>query len=137
MPALRTGSTADIEAVLALWRSAASVPTVSDTREALAALLTRDPRALVVAELGGAVVGSVIAGWDGWRGNVYRLAVSPEHRRNGIGSALVREAERRLRDRGASRMSAIVVDDDPAAIGFWHASGLTRQSRRARFVRNL
>jgi ribosomal protein S18 acetylase RimI-like enzyme len=86
----------------------------------------------------GYIVGSVIAGWDGWRGSLYRLAVSPEHRRLGIGSALVKEGERRLRRRGATRLTAIVVvDDDVNAMAFWHATGLTRQTHGARFVGDL
>jgi ribosomal protein S18 acetylase RimI-like enzyme len=34
-------------------------------------------------------VGTLVAAWDGWRGNMYRLAVLPEHRRAGIGRELV------------------------------------------------
>ncbi len=69
-------------AVLELWgvaRTAAAV--TEDTPEAVAALIDHDPGALLVAELDGRVVGALVAAWDGWRGNVYRLAVLPEHRR--------------------------------------------------------
>jgi ribosomal protein S18 acetylase RimI-like enzyme len=91
----------------------------------------------VLAELADVVVGSVIAGWDGWRGSLYRLAVAPEQRRRGIASALVREAERRLRERGARRLTVIVVDDDDLAMAFWRATGLSPQAHRARFIRNF
>ena len=90
-----------------------------------------------MAEIADTVVGSVIVGWDGWRGSLYRLAVAPEHRRAGIASALVREAELRLRRRGARRLTVIVVGDDPVAAEFWAATGLTRQANRERFVRDL
>jgi ribosomal protein S18 acetylase RimI-like enzyme len=91
----------------------------------------------VLAEIESVVVGSVIVGFDGWRGSMYRLAVAPDRRRLGIGSELVREGERRLRERGAKRVSVIVVDDDHAAMAFWSATGLTQQDHRARFVRDL
>lgn len=81
------------------------------------------------------MIGSLIATWDGWRGSFYRLAVHPDRRRQGIATALLREGERRLRARGAIRLTAIVADDDPVAIGFWQAAGYARQCDRVRFVR--
>ncbi len=134
---IRSATRRDIGDVLALWRSAGSVPTVSDTTDAVASLLQHDADALVVAELSGRIAGTVIVGWDGWRGSLYRLAVVPDQRRRGIASALVREGERRLRDRGARRLTVIVVEDDEHAMAFWCSTGLTRQARRARFIRNF
>ena len=87
----------------------------TDDADALRALVQHDAAALVVAEDGDVVVGSVICAWDGWRGSIYRLAVAPTHRRRGLGQRLVAEAEARLAARGARRLAAIVVDgDDPA-----------------------
>jgi ribosomal protein S18 acetylase RimI-like enzyme len=57
--------------------------------------------ALLVAVAGGGVVGTVIAGWDGWRGNIYRLAVHPNHRRRGTGRALAAAADDVLAALGA------------------------------------
>ena len=73
---IRAAVEGDIPAVLDLWREAAA-PTSTDSSDALRRLLERDPGSLVVAESSGRIVGSVIAGWDGWRGSVYRLAVAP------------------------------------------------------------
>jgi ribosomal protein S18 acetylase RimI-like enzyme len=134
---IRTATKQDIDSILELWQRAGSVPTVSDNPDSLARLLDRDPEGLLVAEVGARLVGSVIVGWDGWRGTIYRLAVAPEHRRAGIASALVGEAQARLLRLGARRLNVVVVDDDPAAMGFWAATGLTRQAHRARFVREL
>ncbi len=134
MLSLRTGRTADLEHVLRLWSDAGSVATSTDDPASLARLVARDPAALVVAEHDGVIVGSVIAGWDGWRGSVYRLAVSPSHRGAGLGTALLAEAERRLTDQGAVRLQAIVDDEDPGAVGFWRSTGWDQQSHRLRFV---
>jgi ribosomal protein S18 acetylase RimI-like enzyme len=134
---IRSASKQDIASVLDLWVAAGSLPTVSDSPAGLARLLAADPEALLVAELDGVLVGSLIAAWDGWRGSFYRLAVSPEHRRRGLATMLLREGERRLREHGAVRLTAIVADDEPAAMGFWAAVGYQRQSRRARFVRHV
>jgi ribosomal protein S18 acetylase RimI-like enzyme len=83
------------------------------------------------------VVGSLIAAWNGWRGSFYRLAVHPEHRRNGLATRLVREGEKRLRDRGAVRLDAIVAADEVGAMSFWRAVGYEHQGDRSRFVRNF
>jgi ribosomal protein S18 acetylase RimI-like enzyme len=134
---IRSATPADAPAVLSLW-STAEVPSgVSDTREGLAALLDADREALLVAESESRVIGSLIAAWDGWRGSFYRLAVHPSRRREGIATALVREGERRLQERGALRLTAIVADDEKLALDFWRAAGYERQPHRARFLRHL
>lgn len=132
---IRDATDDDVEPVLHLWATAGGPPGVSDTREALAGLLATNPEALILAESGGLVVASLIAAWDGWRGCFYRLAVRPDMRRLGIAGAILREGERRLLARGAVRLTAIVSDEDPAAMGFWEAAGYLRQEHRTRFVR--
>jgi ribosomal protein S18 acetylase RimI-like enzyme len=134
---IRSATRQDIASVLSLWQVASDTPTVTDTREGLTRLLAADDGALILAESDGAVVGSLIAAWDGWRGSFYRLTVHPGQQRQGIATALVREGERRLRARGAVRLTAIVVDDDPIAMAFWQAVGYARQQHRARFVRSI
>ncbi len=133
---IRVAIEQDIRAVLRLWESAGSAPTVTDNRDGLLRLLATDSDALLLAESEGVVIGSLIAAWDGWRGSFYRLAVHPERRRQGIATALLREGEQKLRARGATRLTAIVADDDLGALGLWTAVDYTRQQNRARFVSN-
>jgi ribosomal protein S18 acetylase RimI-like enzyme len=136
-PTIRCASEPDIESVLELWHVVGSAPGVTDTRQGVLCLLATAPEALLVADLAGTIVGSLIAGWDGWRGSFYRLGVHPDHRRRGIGVALLREGERRLRARGALRLTAIVTDGDLGATTFWRAAGYTRQDDRVRYVRHI
>jgi ribosomal protein S18 acetylase RimI-like enzyme len=137
---IRSAESGDRDPVLGLWRAAGALPSVSDSREGLERLLATDREALLVAESADApesadaLVGSLIAVWDGWRGSFYRLAVHPDLRRRGVASALLREGERRLRARGAVRLTAIVADAEPAAMGFWEAAGYLCQRDRTRFV---
>ena len=91
----------------------------------------------LVAEDAGRLVGTLIAGWDGWRGNMYRLAVLPAYRRQGVATALVGEAERRLRALGARRITALVIGDHDWATDFWRAAGYEMDERMTRFVKGV
>lgn len=114
-----------------LW---ASIP---DDEAAVARLLEHDESCLLVAERMGRVVGSLVTAWDGWRGNLYRLAVAPDHRGQGVAHDLVRAGERYLRARGARRVSALVTREDAAAVGLWAACGYRDDPHIGRFARNL
>jgi len=128
----------DVDAVLGLWAQARSEhASMSDSREDLERLVEGSPAALLVAEATGEIVGAVIAGWDGWRGNIYRLAVEGAYRRRGMGVQLVRAAERYFRDCGGRRVTALVAYDDAEAGSFWDAAGYPQDTAIGRRVRNL
>jgi ribosomal protein S18 acetylase RimI-like enzyme len=101
------------------------------------ALLDYDPGAMILAVDDDEVVGSVVLGWDGWRGHVYRLAVHPSYRRAGLGTTLLETAEQRARDHGCVRIDAIVFDEHARAQGLWATAGYRRQSRWSRWVKQL
>jgi ribosomal protein S18 acetylase RimI-like enzyme/organic hydroperoxide reductase OsmC/OhrA len=128
----------DVAAVLDLWAQARSEhASTADRRDEVERLVVDSPAALLVAERGGEIVGALIAAWDGWRGNMYRLAVRDGHRRQGIGLALVRAGEDDLRQRGARRVTALVAFDDRDAGGFWDAAGYPQDEEIGRRVRNI
>lgn len=134
---VRAAERDDVPGVLALWSDGrgghASQP---DTAEAVERLLADRPGTLLVAECDGTLVGALIAASDGWRANMYRLAVATRWRRRGIAQALVSEGERRLREHGTGRITALVAYDDPVARGFWAAAGYADDREIGRFVRN-
>ena len=112
----------EAEALLALWQAAGTSPSVTDTVADIQR--TIESRASVlVAEANQCIVGSLIATFDGWRGNMYRIAVHPDYRRRGIGRALVEEGERDLIKQGAKRITALVEEKYPWAIAFWSSVG--------------
>jgi ribosomal protein S18 acetylase RimI-like enzyme len=135
---LRHATQEDIDDLLALWLEAAENDgRPADTRGAVAALLKRDPRALIVADDGEQLIGSVIAGWDGWRYHLYRLAVRPQWRRRGVGTALLDAAEARLKEFGATRADAMVLDGNDLGQRLWRARGYRQQSDWRRWVKQL
>jgi len=136
-PLLRSGTAADIEAALALWKRAETGPSSTESADDVRWLLERDPDGLLLADADGEIVGSLIVGWDGWRGTFYRLAVDPAHRRRGLATEMVQAGEERLRALGAKRLNAIVESEEDDAMAFWAAAGYELQTARSRFVKNL
>jgi ribosomal protein S18 acetylase RimI-like enzyme len=134
---IRIAEKPDAQAVLGLWRVAESLPSQTDTEEAIGRLLERDSSALLIARANDVVIGSLIVGWDGWRGSFYRLAVHPNWRRRGLATALVKAGEERLQRLGAVRLTAIVASEERTAMDFWEAAGYERQLDVTRFVRML
>jgi ribosomal protein S18 acetylase RimI-like enzyme len=128
---------AQFAAILEFWAEATEVPSSTDDLDGLSTLHKRDPDALLVATDGGAVVGTLIAAWDGWRAAFYRMAVRPDRRRLGIGRALVAEGEARLRRRGARRLSLYAVASHRPAMEFWLSLGYRPDPEEMRLVRNL
>jgi ribosomal protein S18 acetylase RimI-like enzyme len=121
-----------------LWREAGSeYASTLDRIDDVERLVADSPAALLVAECQGEIIGALIAGWDGWRGNMYRLAVRDGHRREGIGLALIRAGEDYLRRCGARRVTALVAFDDKAAGAFWESAGYPFDREIGRRVRNL
>ena len=139
MITLRTARPGDLDAVLAFWKVAAENDNrPADSTTALETLLARDPEALVLAlEDDTTIVGSVIAGFDGWRYHLYRLAVAPGHRRQGIATALLEHAEDRFRALGATRSDAMVLDDNVTAQSAWWARGYRAQEDWSRWIKPL
>src|SRR5206468_8839293 len=114
-------------------------PSPTDTRVELEQLIAHQHDGLLVAVDDDVIVGSVIGGWDGWRGNIYRLAVAPEARRRGLARRLVDDAVRVLRARGARRFSALVERHEAHAVGFWDSltdAGWHRDERMMRYIKN-
>jgi ribosomal protein S18 acetylase RimI-like enzyme len=128
----------DVPAVLNLWEQARSGhASTADRRDDVERLVGESPATLLVAERGGEIVGALIAAWDGWRGNMYRLAVRDDSRRHGIGLALTRAGEDYLRRCGARRITALVAFEDEGAASFWDEAGYPRDEQIGRRVRNL
>ncbi|MFJ8033727.1 MULTISPECIES: GNAT family N-acetyltransferase [unclassified Streptomyces] len=127
----------DLDAVLAFWKTAAEGTSISDDRAGVERLVERDPDALLLAESGGELVGTVIAGFDGWRCHLYRLAVHPERRRRGIGSALLAAAEERFTRLGGRRADAMVLVRNESGQQAWRAAGYGPQEQWRRWVKPL
>jgi ribosomal protein S18 acetylase RimI-like enzyme len=87
------------------------------------------PELFLVAELDGAIVGTVMAGFDGVRGWLHRLAVRSSARRRGVGTALVRSAEAGLSALGCPKVNLQVRSSNAEVVAFYRALGYSVEDR--------
>ncbi len=114
----------DYPLVHVLWQRSGLFMRPSDDRKETALKLTRDPGLFLVArDAGRRIVGTVLGGWDGRRGYVYHLAVSPERRREGIGGALMDELENRFYELGAVKAKLQIMNENDVSRAFFRARG--------------
>jgi ribosomal protein S18 acetylase RimI-like enzyme len=115
----------DYDSVLTVWQAGGPGLHVgfSDTREEVAKKLTHDPDLFLVVEEQAKIVGAVVGGFDGRRGLVYHLAVLPEHRGHGLGTALLTELEARLKAKGCLKAYLLVVHENAEVLDFYQKRG--------------
>jgi ribosomal protein S18 acetylase RimI-like enzyme len=120
----------DASAVIALWKD---VFAYAEPRNEPAAVIRQklafQRELFFVALLDGVVVGTVMGGYDGHRGWVYSLAVSPQVRRRGIGAALMRHVEHELARRGCPKVNLQVLASNAATVAFYKKVGYAVEER--------
>jgi len=123
-------SDAQFGEVDALWRTVfPQDPPHSHAAVAIPQKRAVQPDLLLVAMGSGRVLGTIMAGYDGHRGWLYKLAVHPDARRRGIGERLVRAAEQRLAALGCTKVNLQVRTGNDQATRFWARMGYAQEPR--------
>ena len=120
---IRTFESTDADAVVALWQACELTRPWNDPRKDIARKLAVDDGLFLVGTVGGDVVASVMAGYDGHRGWVNYLAVDPSRRGEGHGRTLMQEAETLLAARGCPKVNLQVRDTNAEALAFYERLG--------------
>ncbi|MFY3435454.1 GNAT family acetyltransferase [Achromobacter mucicolens] len=100
--AIRPFQASDETALIALWQACG---------------LTR------LGELDGALVATVMGGYDGHRGWINYLAVSPLYRRRHFATALMRAVERKLLEMGCPKINLLIRSENVAVKSFYDSLG--------------
>ena len=118
------------EGVKMLWREAfPDDPPWNAAQVAVPAKLAVQPELFLIAVDGDIVIGSIMAGYDGHRGWLYAVAVLNSHRRRGVGAAMVRDAEDRLRSMGCHKINLQVRASNAAVVEFYKRLGYAIEER--------
>jgi ribosomal protein S18 acetylase RimI-like enzyme len=120
---IRPFEKSDESAVVALWRAAGLTRPWNDPHADIRRKQSVQPELFLVGEVDREIVATAMAGYDGHRGSVYYLAVSPAHQRCGYGRAVMAEIERRLEALGCPKLNLMVRHDNRVALGFYERLG--------------
>lgn len=116
--------------VIALWEQVfPDDPPHSAPPQVFDAKLAMNDGLLFIATDAGEVIGTAMAGYDGHRGWLYTVAVLPEFRGRGIGTALVRHAVGALRAMGCPKVNLQVRASNTAVVGFYETLGFEVEER--------
>jgi len=115
---MRPAAAGDVEAAIGVWQACGLTRPWNEPRADFARALDHDAATILVAEHDAAIVGTVMAGFDGHRGWIYYLGVLPDHRGGGIARRLLDAACDWLRERGCPKVELMLRDGNPAA-GFY------------------
>ena len=118
---------ADIAEVIALWQRCGSTRPWNDPAGDIA-LARREPNSTVLlGRDNGALVASVMVGYDGHRGWVYYVTVDPDRRHQGFGRVIMTAAEEWLRARGILKLQLMVRKDNATVHAFYQSIGYYQQ----------
>lgn len=123
-PRLRLMTPEDFNACQVLWRRCAGVILRDwESPQTLSTMLVRNPGGGWVIESGDQLIGTILAGHDGWRGYIYHAAIDPDWRRSGLGSTLAHQALTYFASQHIHRIHMLVDADNQAGKSFWRAMG--------------
>lgn len=126
---IRSFQQEDYESAFQLWANTPGMGlnTTDDSREGILRYIKRNPSTCFVAENEGVIVGTILAGHDGRRGFIYHLAVHPEHRHAGIGTALTQRAMEALEQEGIHKVALVVFEGNDGGNAFWEKQGFLKR----------
>lgn len=125
MMVIRPYQEADEEQVIALWRECDLVVPWNDPAQDIARKLQVQRELFLVGVIEGRIVATVMAGYEGRRGWLNLLAVTPDLQKQGLGRRIVEAAEEELRKLGCPKINLQVRTSNQAVIEFYQRLGYT------------
>lgn len=127
---IRPYADGDAADVVALWTEAFPDMRVSNRPAAYIERKLRVQRDLfLVGARGERVIATVVVGYDGVRGWIYHLAVAAQHRRRGVGRAMMSAAEERLRGLGCAKINLQIYRSNAEVLRFYESIGYAVEDR--------
>jgi len=127
---IRVFEESDEREVVSLWKQVFAYPEArNDPATVIRHKMAAQRNLFFVAVADGRLVGTVMGGYDGHRGWIYSLAVDPAHRRQKVGTALIRQVERALVEAGSPKINLQVHSSNAAVVAFYEKLGYRVEER--------
>jgi ribosomal protein S18 acetylase RimI-like enzyme len=123
MMQIRTYETQDEASVVELWKQCGLTRPWNDPRKDIRRKLAAQPELFFVGLVDDNVVGTVMVGYEGHRGWINYLAVSPELQKRGLGRLLMQHAERTLVGLGCPKINLQMRSSNGVATAFYRRLG--------------
>jgi ribosomal protein S18 acetylase RimI-like enzyme len=120
---IRPFISSDTEAVVGLWQCCGLIRSWNNPRLDIERKRAVNPEWFVVGEVDHEIVASAMFGYEGHRGWVNYLAVSPQHQRRGYAKDLMQFGEELLLAVGCPKLNLQVRETNIQALGFYEALG--------------
>jgi ribosomal protein S18 acetylase RimI-like enzyme len=120
---IRRFHTNDTEDVIELWSKCGLVAPQNSPEHDIERKLKVNPEWFLVGELDGGIIATCMVGYEGHRGWINYLAVSPKYRRQGFATRLMQEAESILKDAGCPKINLQIRSSNKDVIAFYAAIG--------------
>jgi len=115
----------DKKNVIELWHNCNLVVPWNDPKLDIERKLQVNPDLFLVGLIEGMVVATVMGGYEGHRGWINYLAVSPEIRQKGVGQQMVEEVEAKLRKLGCPKINIQIRSSNKGVIEFYGKVGFS------------
>ena len=123
---IRTYKDSDKEEVVGLWEQCNLVVPWNHPETDINIKMNFQPELFLVGEVGGRIIATVMAGFEGHRGWINYLAVLPKFQKQGIGRTMMQKAEQRLRDLGCPKINLQVRSSNKDVIAFYKSVGFSQ-----------
>ena len=120
---IRPFESRDEEEVIALWTACGLVAPQNNPHKDIRRKLQVNPEWFLVGELEGKLVAACMVGYEGHRGWINYLAVSPENQRRGLARLMMERAEEILRAAGCPKINLQVRTSNTGVIAFYEKIG--------------
>ncbi len=113
----------DQEAILNLWTACNLVVPHNNPQKDILRKLRVNPEWFLVGEWDGKIIASCMAGYEGHRGWINYLAVSPHAQRQGLATQMMDVAEKLLRNAGCPKINLQIRSTNLQVIEFYKSLG--------------